>query len=188
MVSEARYARDLGLFPESRLPHHVATDVSIIHADKLRRLDLQGFAKSGAIQFWGGNGIDKIVVSSACSDNDVAGCHCLPLSCEQERPERRRLEYLCHGPRVLLQLFPKLDQGLIAALFLIAECIKTRRLYNNHEPYPCWVKGEVLSSWRCCSSHDASLYGYGRCGSSWHPILSKYASLDVAEKLRLYEF
>jgi len=47
----------------------------IISADKLRELGLDEFLHSEAIEFWGGNGIYKIVMSS-CSNGNVVSCYC----------------------------------------------------------------------------------------------------------------
>jgi salicylate hydroxylase len=47
----------------------------IISADRLRELGLEEFLHSEAIEFWGGTGIYKIVMSS-CSNGDVVSCYC----------------------------------------------------------------------------------------------------------------
>lgn len=120
----------------------------------------EGFAESSAIQVWGGNGIDEVVMSSACSDHDVAICYCF-YSAKKKDLKEDGWNISATGES-LAATFPQLDQRLMA-LLLNAEGIKTRRLYNNHEPYPSRVKGN------CCllgdaarPMHDASLHGYGR--------------------------
>lgn len=76
-------------------------------------------------------------------------------------------------------------------LFLNADDINMWRLYD-HDPYPYWVKG------RCCLVGDAAhsmmpdqsqcacmaIEDAGALGSLFSP---EYASLSVADKLRLYE-
>lgn len=47
----------------------------IISAERLRELGLDEFLHSEAIEFWGGKGIHKIVMSS-CSSGDVVSCYC----------------------------------------------------------------------------------------------------------------
>jgi len=47
----------------------------IISADRLRELGLEDFLHNEAIEFWGGKGIYKIVMSS-CSNGDVVSCYC----------------------------------------------------------------------------------------------------------------
>jgi len=47
----------------------------IISAERLRELGLEEFLQSEAIEFWGGKGIHKIVMSS-CSNGDVVSCYC----------------------------------------------------------------------------------------------------------------
>jgi salicylate hydroxylase len=47
----------------------------IVSAEKLRELGLEEFLNSEAIEFWGGKGIHKIVMSS-CSNGNVVSCYC----------------------------------------------------------------------------------------------------------------
>jgi salicylate hydroxylase len=47
----------------------------IIGADRLRELGLEEFLNNEAIEFWGGYGINKVVMSS-CSNGHVVSCYC----------------------------------------------------------------------------------------------------------------
>lgn len=47
----------------------------IISANRLRELGLEEFLDNEAIEFWGGFGINKVVMSS-CSNGDVVSCYC----------------------------------------------------------------------------------------------------------------
>lgn len=159
----------------------------IIHVDKLRELGLQEFAENSAIQFWGGNGIDKIVMS-ACSDHEVVSCYCF-YPAEKNDLKEDGWDISTTGEN-LAATFPELDERLLT-LFRNAEDIKMWRLYN-HDPYQYWVKG------KCCLLGDAAhpmmpdqsqgacmaMEDAGALGIIFSP---KYADLDVAEKLRLYE-
>lgn len=159
----------------------------IIKADKLRELGLDEYLNNNAIEFWGGYGISKIVLS-ACSDNNVVSCYCFyPAELNDVREDGWNLSA---RPDTLVATFPGLDPKL-HTLFLNAEDIKMWRLYN-HEPYPYWVKGRVAllgdaahpmvpdqSQGACQAIEDA-----GALGIVFSP---KYSHLDVAQKLKLYE-
>ncbi|KAM0460900.1 hypothetical protein ACHAO4_001696 [Trichoderma viride] len=143
----------------------------IISAEKLRGLGLGEFAENSAIEFWGGNGTDKIVMSP-CSNHEVDGWN---ISSTGEN---------------LAATFPDLDERLLI-LFRNAEDVKMWRLYN-HEPYPYWVSG------RCCLLGDAAHpmmpdQSQGACmaledaGALGILFSTKYAHLSIPEKLQLYE-
>jgi len=159
----------------------------IISADKLRELGLQEFCERSAIEFWGGDGIDKIVMS-ACSDHDVVSCYCFyPAEKNDIREDGWNISTTGEN---LANTFPGLDERL-KTLFRNAEDIKMWRLYN-HDPYPYWVKG------KCCLLGDAAhpmmpdqsqgacmaMEDAGALGILFSP---KYSSLSVAQRLRLYE-
>lgn len=117
----------------------------IISADKLRSLGLQEYLHNNAIEFWGGYGINKIVLS-ACSDNEVVSCYCFyPSEVNDLREDGWNLS---STPENLVNTFPGLDPKL-HKLFKHAEDIKMWRLYN-HEPYERWVKD------RCALLGDAA--------------------------------
>ncbi|KAM4065679.1 FAD binding domain-containing protein [Hirsutella rhossiliensis] len=171
---------------------HVAPSTSccyrcIIPADRLRELGLSEFCDSGAVEFWGGDGIDKIVMG-ACSNQDVVSCYCFYPADKNDLREDG-WDVSTTGSN-LADTFPGLDDRL-KTLFRNAQDIKMWRLYN-HDPYPYWVKG------RCCLVGDAAhpmmpdqaqgacmaIEDAGALGILFSP---RYAFLTIAQKLRLYE-
>jgi len=159
----------------------------IISADRLRELGLEEYLNNNAIEFWGGYGINKIVLS-ACSDNNVVSCYCFyPAELNDIREDGWNLSTT---PENLVNTFPGLDPKL-HKLFMNAEDIKMWRLYN-HDPYPYWTRGKCTllgdaahpmvpdqSQGACMAIEDA-----GALGIIFSP---KYGHLSVAEKLKLYE-
>ncbi|KAK1251873.1 hypothetical protein MKX07_007352 [Trichoderma sp. CBMAI-0711] len=159
----------------------------IISTAKLRELGLQEFADNSAIEFWGGNGIDKIVMSP-CSNHEVVSCYCF-YPAEKNNLNDDGWNISSTGEN-LAATFPNLDERL-RLLFLNAEDIKMWRLYN-HEPYPYWVRG------RSCLLGDAAHpmmpdQSQGACmaledaGALGILFSAKYAHLSITEKLQLYE-
>jgi salicylate hydroxylase len=126
----------------------------IIGADKLRSLGLEDYISNEAIEYWGGFGINKIVMSP-CSNGEVVSCYCFyPASYNNLREDGWNIGAT---PEQLIETFPDLDPRM-KTLMLNAEDIKMwRRMYNQftrwvstdngtvyrHEPYPFWVKGKV---------------------------------------------
>ena len=159
----------------------------IISADKLRELGLEEYLDNEAIEFWGGYGINKIVLSP-CSDNNVVSCYCFyPAEKNSIREDGWNISA---SPQTLVETFPELDKKL-QTLFLNAEDIKMWRLYN-HEPYETWIKGRVAllgdaahpmvpdqSQGACMAIEDAGALGI--------VFSKKYDHLTVAERLSLYE-
>lgn len=159
----------------------------IISADKLRELGLESYLNNAAIEFWGGYGISKIVLS-ACSDNNVVSCYCFyPAEMNDTKEDGWNLSA---SPQKLVDTFPGLDADL-QKLFLNAEDIKMWRLYN-HDPYPYWTKGHVAllgdaahpmvpdqSQGACMAIEDA-----GALGICFSP---KYSHMSIEDRLRLYE-
>lgn len=159
----------------------------IISADRLRQLGLEEYLNNNAIEFWGGYGINKIVLS-ACSDNNVVSCYCFyPAELNDVREDGWNLSTT---PANLVKTFPGLDPKL-HSLFTNAEDIKMWRLYN-HDPYPYWAKGKCAllgdaahpmvpdqSQGACMAIEDA-----GALGIIFSP---KYGHLQVNERLKLYE-
>jgi salicylate hydroxylase len=47
----------------------------VIETDKLRELGLEDFVDDEAVQFWGGFGIDKVVLGS-CHGGELVSCYC----------------------------------------------------------------------------------------------------------------
>lgn len=110
----------------------------IISGDKLRELGLEQYLNNNAIEFWGGYGINKIVLS-ACSDNNVVSCYCFYPA---ERNNLREDGWnVSSTPENLIATFPDLD-ARIQTLFANAEDIKMWRLYL-HDEYPTWINGRV---------------------------------------------
>jgi salicylate hydroxylase len=159
----------------------------IISADKLRELGLEEYLNNEAIEFWGGYGIDKIVLSP-CSDNNVVSCYCFyPAEKNDIREDGWNLSA---SPQKLVDTFPGLDKKL-QTLFLNADDIKMWRLYN-HDEYPYWVKGRVAllgdaahpmvpdqSQGACMAIEDAGALGI--------VFSEKYSDLSVSDRLKLYE-
>ncbi|KAK0765134.1 hypothetical protein N5P37_002612 [Trichoderma harzianum] len=159
----------------------------IISTKKLRELGLGEFADNSAIEFWGGKGINKIVMSP-CSNHEVVSCYCF-YPAEKNDLKEDGWNISSTGEN-LAATFPDLDERL-RLLFLNAEDIKMWRLYN-HEPYPYWVNG------RCCLLGDAAHpmmpdQSQGACmaledaGALGILFSEKYAHLSIPEKLQMYE-
>ncbi|KAE8155786.1 hypothetical protein BDV40DRAFT_306685 [Aspergillus tamarii] len=160
----------------------------IIGADKLRALGLDDYISNEAIEYWGGFGIDKIVMSP-CSNGEVVSCYCFyPAAYNELREDGWNISAT---PQQLVDTFPGLDPRM-KKLMLNAEDIKMWRLYR-HEPYPYWVKGRVCllgdaahpmmpdqSQGSCMAFEDA-----GALGLVFHRTFREQYS--VAEGLSLYE-
>lgn len=159
----------------------------IISADKLRELGLDEFLENNAIEFWGGYGIEKIVMS-ACSDNNVVSCYCFYPAHKNDVTEDGW--NISTTGENLAATFPDLDERM-RTLFLNAEDIKIWRLYN-HKPYPYWAKG------RCALLGDAAHpmmpdQSQGACmaiedaGAIGIVFSEKYSNFSVEDRLKLYE-
>ncbi|KAE8336017.1 hypothetical protein BDV24DRAFT_178901 [Aspergillus arachidicola] len=160
----------------------------IIGADKLRSLGLDDYISNEAIEYWGGFGIDKIVMSP-CSNGEVVSCYCFyPAEYNELREDGWNISAT---PQQLVETFPGLDPRM-KKLMLNAEDIKMWRLYR-HEPYPYWVKGKVCllgdaahpmmpdqSQGSCMAFEDA-----GALGLVFHRTFREQYS--VTEGLSLYE-
>ncbi|KAJ1715505.1 salicylate hydroxylase [Aspergillus flavus] len=160
----------------------------IIGADKLRSLGLDDYISNEAIEYWGGFGIDKIVMSP-CSNGEVVSCYCFyPAEYNELREDGWNISAT---PQQLVDTFPGLDPRM-KKLMLNAEDIKMWRLYR-HEPYPYWVKGKVCllgdaahpmmpdqSQGSCMAFEDA-----GALGLVFHRTFREQYS--ITEGLSLYE-
>lgn len=103
----------------------------IITADKLRELGLEEFLNNNAIEFWGGYGRSKIVLS-ACPDNNVVSYYCFyPAEWNILKEDGWNISTTSEN---LVATFPGLDPK-IHKLFMNAEDIKMWRLYI-HDEYP----------------------------------------------------
>lgn len=135
----------------------------IIDADTLRTLGLSHYIDNEAIEFWGGFGIDKIVMSP-CSNGEVVSCYCFyPAEKNDLREDGWNISA---EPQLLVDTFPDLDPEM-KKLFLhstdikmwrrkFAPCCPIRQPPTNtfvpvyeHSPYPYWAKG------RACLLGDA---------------------------------
>lgn len=159
----------------------------IISADKLRSLGLSEFITNDAIEFWGGFGINKIVLSG-CHNNEIVSCYCFyPASFNGLDKDGWNIGA---SPQELCDTFPGLDPR-IKTLFMNAEDIKMWRLYI-HEPYPYWAKGRVAllgdaahpmlpdqSQGFCQAIEDAAVLGelFGQ----------KHFDGNIEQTLKLYE-
>ncbi|BDD62862.1 hypothetical protein MAP00_007817 [Monascus purpureus] len=95
----------------------------IIGADKLRSLDLSDYIDNEAIEYWGGFGIEKIVMSP-CSNGEVVSCYCFyPASHNNLREDGWNISAT---PQQLVETFPGLDARM-KTLMLNAEDIKMWR-------------------------------------------------------------
>lgn len=140
----------------------------IIGAPKLRELGLEDYIDNEAIEYWGGFGIDKIVMSP-CSNGEVVSCYCFyPAEYNDLRDDGWNISAT---PQQLVETFPGLDPRM-KKLMLNAEDIKMWRctapsptpsgghshrrpadsVVYRHQPYPYWVKGKV------CLLGDAGEY------------------------------
>ncbi|CAI7660361.1 unnamed protein product [Penicillium bialowiezense] len=163
----------------------------IIGSDKLRELGLDDYISNEAIEFWGGFGINKIVMSP-CSNGDVVSCYCFyPASHNNVRDDGWSI---AASPQELVDTFPDLDPRM-KTLMLNAEDIKMWRLYK-HQPYPYWVKGKVCllgdaahpmmpdqSQGSCMAFEDAGALGlvFNR---SFREDYSAMEGLKIYEELR----
>ncbi|KAL4800878.1 hypothetical protein BDV19DRAFT_383898 [Aspergillus venezuelensis] len=160
----------------------------IISADKLRALGLDEYIDNEAIEYWGGFGINKIVMSP-CSGGDVVSCYCFyPSEFNDLREDGWNI---VATPEMLLRTFPDLDPRM-RMLFEAAEDVKMWRLYR-HDPYPYWTKGRVCllgdaahpmmpdqSQGSCMAFEDA-----GAMGLIFHRAFREDYSVDTG--LKLYE-
>ncbi|KAI9927269.1 hypothetical protein MW887_003656 [Aspergillus wentii] len=160
----------------------------IISAPKLRSLGLSDYINNEAIEYWGGFGIDKIVMSP-CSNGEVVSCYCFyPAEYNDLREDGWSISAT---PQQLVDTFPGLDERM-RLLMLNAEDIKMWRLYM-HQPYPYWVKGRVCllgdaahpmmpdqSQGSCMAFEDA-----GASGLIFHKTFREEYS--IGDGLALYE-
>jgi salicylate hydroxylase len=182
----SRMREQIGIIQQST-PSTSSCYSCLIQADKLRELGLKEFADSSAIQFWGGIGIEKIVMG-ASSNRDTICCYCF-YAAEENSIRTEGWDQPVTG-QCLAATFPDLDER-VRYLFRNADDTKMWHLYN-HNPYPYWVKG------RCCLLGDAAHpmmpdQSQGACmaiedaGALGILFSSEYDYLDITERLHLYE-
>lgn len=108
----------------------------IIATEDVRRLGLHDLSPNSAIEFWGGQGINKIVFSP-CRDGEIHSFYCFfPTKLSKHAGEG-----WSHSIPVeeLLEPFGDLDPTLLA-LFKNSTDIKPWRLFV-HQPYKTWHDG-----------------------------------------------
>lgn len=119
----------------------------IIGAAKLRELGLDEFIDNEAIEFWGGFGIDKVVMSP-CSNGEIVSCYCFyPAEKNDLREDGWNISTT---PSNLIKTFPNLDPRL-HKLFANAEDIKMWRCKSI-----AW-KSKVLNKRSMGSTADAQV-------------------------------
>ncbi|CAF1188324.1 unnamed protein product [Adineta steineri] len=107
----------------------------IIRTTLVQQNGLKDFAHNNAIEFWGGFGINKIVLAP-CSAGEIVSFYCFyPASHNDQSEEGWNFKATSS---MLIERFPDLDPDLLA-IFEHAEDIKLWKLVV-HEPYPYWIK------------------------------------------------
>ncbi|KAA8651266.1 hypothetical protein EYZ11_006786 [Aspergillus tanneri] len=160
----------------------------VVETSEVRRLGLTDLSPNCAIEFWGGQGINKIVFSP-CRNGEIHSFYCFFPTVMSDHAEEGWNHEATHEQ--LLAPFPTLDPRLLA-LFRNSVDIKPWRLFV-HQPYPYWQKGRTCllgdaahpmlpdqSQGACQAIEDAAALGliFGRAYS--------YTE-DVREGLKLYE-
>ncbi|OAA57734.1 Aromatic-ring hydroxylase-like protein [Cordyceps fumosorosea ARSEF 2679] len=177
---------ELGVQPEVT-PSASCCYRCIITRERLAELNLAAFADASAIEFWGGRGTDKIVMSP-CAANAVVSCYCFYAAALNDlTPDG--WDHSATGAK-LAATFPSLDPRL-RLLFENADDIKMWRLYD-HQAYPHWTRGAATllgdaahpmmpdqSQGACMAVEDAGALGM--------LFAAEYADVGVREKLALYE-
>jgi salicylate hydroxylase len=163
----------------------------IIETKDVKRLGLMDLTVNSAIEFWGGQGIEKIVYSP-CRGGEVNSFYCFFPTEKSKNPG----EGWSHTIDVeeLLEPFDTLDPNL-TALFKNSTDIKPWRLFV-HQPYPIWQKGSTCilgdaahpmlpdqSQGACQAIEDAAALGI---------IFSKQytfanSAQDISKGLKIYE-
>lgn len=110
----------------------------IVTIETLEELGLTEYVTRNAIEYWGGMGIEKIVMSPAAG-GDMICCYCFyPASKNDTREDGWNFSAT---PQQLVETFDTIEPNM-KRLFARAEDIKMWRLYD-HKPYTYWVKGKV---------------------------------------------
>lgn len=181
----------LGITPQVRNQDSSCIRV-LFDTEKVKNLGLANFSENAAIEFWGGDDKNKIVLSP-CSEETVVSCYCFYAANPEDVKDGWHNEILIQK---LLDCVPGLDPRLIELFVTCGYDIKQWRLYV-HEPLPYFYKasydgskGVALlgdachpmmpdqSQGACAAFEDAGALGY---------IFSKTFNVTVAQGLDLYE-
>lgn len=181
----------LGITPQVRNQDSSCIRV-LFDTKKVKELGLADFSENEAIEFWGGDDKNKIVLSP-CSDKKIVSCYCFYAANPEDVKDGWHNEILTQQ---LLDSVPGLDPKLIQLFITCGYDIKQWRLYV-HEPLPYFykassdgTKGVALlgdachpmmpdqSQGACAAFEDAGALGH---------IFSRNFNLSVADGLRIYE-
>ncbi|KAI9053229.1 hypothetical protein LZ554_002196 [Drepanopeziza brunnea f. sp. 'monogermtubi'] len=110
----------------------------IIATEDVKRLGLHDFTPNEAIEFWGGQDINKIVFSP-CREGELHSFYCFFPASMAGNPGEGWSHSI--STEELMQPFSTLDPDL-QALFRNSTDIKPWRLFV-HQPYPHWQKGKT---------------------------------------------
>ncbi|OBA22377.1 FAD/NAD(P)-binding domain-containing protein [Metschnikowia bicuspidata var. bicuspidata NRRL YB-4993] len=181
----------LGISPKFR--HQDSSCIRVLFdTKKVQELGLADFLENEAIEFWGGDDKNKIVLSP-CADKRVVSCYCFYAASPEDVKDGWHNEILVQQ---LLDTVPHLDPRLVELFTTCGYDIKQWRLYV-HEPLPFFYKSSAngsrgvallgdaahammpdQSQGACAAFEDAGALGY---------IFSEKFHLSVAEGLRVYE-
>jgi salicylate hydroxylase len=182
--------RTLGIIPDRKQSDSHCYHC-IIETKDVRRLGLSDLSPNSAIEFWGGQGIDKIVFSP-CRDGEVHSFYCFfPKELAKNPGEGWTHQVTLEE---LLEPFQTLDPNL-QALFRNSTDIKPWRLFV-HQPYPIWQSGATCimgdaahpmmpdqSQGACQALEDAAALGI--IFSKKYDFASSHES--ISKGLQLYE-
>lgn len=162
----------------------------VIPTSRVKQLGLKDFSPNSAIEFWGGFGINKIVLAP-CSDGEIVSFYCFYPAAHNDRSEEGW--NFSATSSMLRAPYPDLDPDLLA-IFEHAEDIKLWKLVI-HEPYPYWVKGRVAllgdaahpmlpdqSQGACMAIEDAGALGLIFSPEYWGKTIH-----SIEHGLKLYE-
>ncbi|KAE9366034.1 FAD/NAD(P)-binding domain-containing protein [Stipitochalara longipes BDJ] len=182
--------RTLGIIPDRKQSTSHCLHC-IIATEDIHKLGLHDYSSNESIEYWGGQGIDKIVFSP-CREGELHSFYCFFSIEKAKNPGEGWSNQV--GVDELLEPFGTLDPDLLA-LFKISTDIKPWRLFV-HQPYPHWQKGATCiigdaahpmmpdqSQGACQAIEDAAALGL---------VFSKDYSFansahDISKGLQVYE-
>ncbi|GIC94707.1 uncharacterized protein Aud_002036 [Aspergillus udagawae] len=184
--------RALGIYPQRKRATSTCYHCVVQTAD-VCRLGLADMSQNNALEYWGGQGLEKIVFAP-CREGEILSFYIFFPTPTNEKEEQIEEGWDFAGDRrQLLAPFPTLDPAL-HALFSYADPVDIRpwRLFA-HEPYPYWTRGRTCilgdaahpmlpdqSQGACQAIEDAAALGiiFGQ---------SYLYTNDIHSGLRLYE-